>query len=219
MLLGEAWLDCPATPPALLFGVTSSSSLAMEATVTVPGCPSPVLFELNDYWSDASRAPDIIQILSENNARTADYTAAWKVEQEGADPAWVAIGTLGSLKPAQGKITAGQFEGIRSTYLAQVENLSPEIREAVRERSDALARGAFVPFDQPEYMLFGSLEDERSFAVLGLVTSAQIAGISAQKHFFWNGCMAVAQFSFPLASLQPESAEAAINDVSLLAPY
>jgi hypothetical protein len=49
-----------------------------------------------------------------------------------------------------------------------------------------------------------------------LTTSAQITVISAQKHFFWNGCMAVAQFSFPLGSLQLESAKAAINDVSLL---
>lgn len=212
-------MNCMYLLPSLLLGVIGSSSMAMEATVTVPGCPSPVSFELNDYWSDASQAPDIIQTLSANNARKAEYTAAWMVEQEGADPAWVAIGTLGSLKPAQGKITAEQFEEIRSTFLAQVENLSPEIREAVRERSDALARGAFVPFDQPEYMLFGSLEDEHSFAVLGLVTSAQITAISAQKHFFWNGCMAVAQFSFPLGSLQLESAEAAINDVSLLALY
>ncbi|WP_157440923.1 hypothetical protein [Aestuariivita boseongensis] len=140
--------------------------MAMEETVTVPGCPSPVPFEMNDYWSDASQAPDIIQNLSANNARKAEYTAAWMVEQERSDPAWVAIGTLGSLKAAQGKITIGQFEEIRSTFLAQVENLSPEIRDAVRERSDALARGALVPFDQPEYMLFGSLEDEQSFAVL-----------------------------------------------------
>lgn len=205
--------------PALLFGIIGSSSLAMEATVTVPGCPSPVPFEMNDYWSDARQAPDIIQTLSANNARKAEYTAAWMVEQERSDPAWVAIGTLGSLKPAQGKITIGQFEEIRSTFLARVENLSPELRDAVQERSDALARGALVPFDQPEYMLFGSLEDEQSFAVLSLVTSPQITVISAQKHFFWNGCMAVAQFSFPLGSLSLESAEAAINDVSLLVHY
>jgi len=205
--------------PALIFGIIGSSSMALEATVTVPGCPYPVSFELSNYWSDATQAPDIIQTLSANKTRKAEYTAAWMVEQEGADPAWVAVGTLGSLKPAQGKITAEQFEEIRSAFLAQVENLSPEIRGAVRERSDALARGALVPFDQPEYMLFGSLEDEHNFAVLGLTTSAQITVISAQKHFFWNGCMAVAQFSFPLGSLQLESAETAINDVSLLGPY
>jgi len=205
--------------PILIFGVVGSSSMAMEATVTIPGCPSSVSFELNDYWSDAIQAPDIIQTLSANNARKAEYTEAWVVEQEGASPAWVAIGTLGSLKPAQGNITIGQFEELRSAFLAQVENLSPELRRAVQERSDALARGALVPFDLPEHMLFGSLEDEQSFAVLGLVNSPQITSISAQKHFFWNGCMAVAQFSFPLGSMPLESAEGAINDVSLLGHY
>ena len=202
--------------PILLFGfVIGSSSMAMEAAVTVPGCPSPVAFELNNYWSDAKQAPDIIQTLSANKARKAEYTAAWIVEQEGAGPAWVAIGALGSLKPAQGKITFKQFEEIRSTFLAQVENLSPEIREAVRERSDALARGALVPFDQPEYMLFGSLNGEADFAILGAVSSRQGAFVSASKHFFWNGCMAVAQFSVPLGGLKLEGVEAAVSNVSL----
>ena len=200
---------------ALMFGIIGSSIMAMEATVTVPECPFPVSFELNDYWSEANRAPEIIQTLSENTARKAEYTAAWMVEQEGADPAWVAIGTLGSLKLAQGKITVGQFEKIRSTFLAQVKNLSPEIREAVRERSDALAHGALVPFDQPEYILFGSLNGEADFAIFAVVGSRQGAAISAQKHFFWDGCMAVAQFSLPFGTLTLEGVEAAVSSVSL----
>ena len=201
--------------PALLFGILGSSSMAMEAAVTVPGCPSPVSFELNDYWSDAIQAPDIIQTLSENTARKAEYTAAWMVEQEGAGPAWVAIGTLGSLKPAQGKITVEQFEEIRSAFLAQVEDLSPEVREAVRERSEALARGALAPFDHPEYMLIGSLRGEADYAILSVVSSPEGAAISAQKHFFWDGCMAVAQFSVPFGTLTLEGAEAAVSSVSL----
>ena len=201
--------------PALIFGIIGSSSMALEATVTVPGCPYAVSFDLSNYWSDANQAPDIIQILSANKARKAEYTAAWMVEQEGADPAWVAIGTLGSLKPAQGKITVGQFEGIRSTFLAQVETLSPEIRDAVRERSDALARGALVPFDQPEYMLFGSLNGEADFTILGFVGTPRGAAISAQKHFFWDGCMVVAQFSIPFGTLTLEGAEAAVSSVLL----
>ena len=155
--------------PALCFAVIGSSSMAMEAAVAVPGCPSSFAFQLSGIWSDARQTPEIIETLSGNSARQAEYTAAWMVEQDRSDPAWVAIGTLGSLKSAQGRITFEQFEELRSVVLSQVDDMSPEFREAVRERADALAGGALVPFDQPEYKLFGSLHGEADFAILGVV--------------------------------------------------
>ncbi|MVO16135.1 hypothetical protein [Parasedimentitalea huanghaiensis] len=93
--------------------------------------------------------------------------------------------------------------------------MSPEIREAVRERSDALARGAFAQIYQPEYVLLGSLDREVDFAILGVVGSRQAAFVSASKHFFWIGCVAVAQFSVTLGVLTLEGVEAAVSSVSL----
>ena len=194
----------------------SSASFASEAMVEIPGCPKKPSFELGDYWSRADYAPQVIRTLSENSARKAEYTSAWIAGKDDVNAAWVAIGTLGALKSAQGGINKDKFEEIRTLFLSQVNDMPPDITNEIATRIEKLRSGASTPFETPQYLLFKSLEGDESFSILGFVSSPQMSAVTAQKHFLWNGCMIVAQFSFPAGPLELKEIEAAISDLIVL---
>lgn len=191
-----------------LLGTVAQSE---EHPFQIQNCPQDSQVVLSANWEGAEVSPSIVAKLSANPSRKTVYSMAYS----SSDGSWVALGALGAVVQHQGVIPRAIFEQLKQGFFEQANDPSPELTAQVTERVRNLMKGAGIDGNPPSSFPFATQEGPNSFTVLYSVFSDSFTGIAAQKHFYLNGCMALAQFAFPQGSMPLDNVLEAVSVLEL----
>lgn len=174
--------------------------------LSIPMCPAALDLTLPKEFRPIERAPEIMEVLSANDARRTRYAAAFTSRTLGEDPLggrpFIAIGSLGSTLNAQGKLKRKDFDAMREVVRKSKNEIPPLAQEYLNRLAEGHRRlygtdpaisGIILAYLEP---------DDHSYVQIAL-TSGTIHGertyfLSLAKVIFVQSCFAFINAAFPL---------------------
>jgi hypothetical protein len=192
-----------------LFGAQVITVNAAHAEhLSIPNCPAALALTLPNEFRPIERAPGVVHTLSANPMRRTHYAVAFTSRSLGEDAVggrpYIAIGSLGSVLNAQGRLKHSDFDSVREAARKSQNEIPPGAEKYIGRLVEGLRslHGPDAPtIDKPVPLAYME-PDDHSFVTVGLASGTirgdKFYSLSFAKLIFAQSCFVYVNAGFPL---------------------